>query len=43
MSSVAPDLATATTIELASTGDERAFAAIVTMHRPAMLRIAYVS
>ena len=42
MSSLAPDLAIATTVERAAAGDEYAFARIVAMHRAEMVRVAYV-
>lgn len=42
MSSLAPDLAVATDLELAAAGDERAFASIVAAHRPEMLRVGFV-
>jgi RNA polymerase sigma-70 factor, ECF subfamily len=42
MSSLAPDAAIATTVELAAAGDEVAFARIVAAHRAEMVRVAYV-
>ncbi len=42
MSSLAPDLATAATVERAVAGDEIAFARIVATHRAEMVRVAYV-
>ena len=40
MSSVAPDVAIATTVERAAAGDEVAFARIVAAHRAEMVRVA---
>ena len=42
MSSLAPDAAIATTVQLAAAGDEVAFARIVAAHRPEMVRVAFV-
>lgn len=42
MSSLAPDVAIATTVQLAAAGDEVAFARIVAAHRAEMVRVAYV-
>lgn len=42
MSSLAPDAAIASTVELAAAGDEIAFARIVAAHRAEMVRVAYV-
>jgi RNA polymerase sigma-70 factor (ECF subfamily) len=42
MSSLAPDVAIASTVQLAAAGDEVAFARIVAAHRPEMVRVAYV-
>lgn len=42
MSSVAPDVAIASTVQLAAAGDEVAFARIVAAHRAEMVRVAYV-
>jgi RNA polymerase sigma-70 factor (ECF subfamily) len=42
MSSLAPDVATASTVQLAAAGDEVAFARIVAAHRAEMVRVAYV-
>ena len=42
MSSLAPDVAIASTVELAAAGDEVAFARIVAAHRTEMVRVAYV-
>ena len=42
MSSLAPDVAIASTVELAAAGDEVAFAQIVAAHRAEMVRVAYV-
>jgi RNA polymerase sigma-70 factor, ECF subfamily len=42
MSSLAPDAAIATTVQLAAAGDEIAFARIVAAHRPEMVRVAFV-
>jgi RNA polymerase sigma factor (sigma-70 family) len=42
MSSLAPDVAIASTVQLAAAGDEVAFAQIVAAHRAEMVRVAYV-
>ena len=42
MSSLAPDVAIATTVQLAAAGDEVAFARIVAAHRAEMVRVAFV-
>jgi RNA polymerase sigma-70 factor, ECF subfamily len=42
MSSLAPDVAIASTVQLAAAGDEVAFARIVAAHRAEMVRVAYV-
>jgi RNA polymerase sigma-70 factor, ECF subfamily len=42
MSSLAPDAAIATTVQLAAAGDEVAFARIVAAHRAEMVRVGYV-
>ena len=42
MSSLAPDAAIATTVQLAAAGDEVAFARIVAAHRAEMVRVAFV-
>jgi RNA polymerase sigma-70 factor (ECF subfamily) len=42
MSSLAPDVAMATTVQLAAAGDEVAFARIVAAHRAEMVRVAFV-
>jgi len=42
MSSLAPDVAVASTVQLAAAGDEVAFARIVAAHRAEMVRLAYV-
>jgi len=42
MSSLAPDVAIATTVQLAAAGDEVAFARIVAAHRAEMVRVAYI-
>jgi RNA polymerase sigma-70 factor, ECF subfamily len=42
MSSLAPDAAIASTVQLAAAGDEVAFARIVAAHRAEMVRVAYV-
>ncbi len=42
MSSLAPEVAIATTVQLAAAGDEVAFARIVAAHRAEMVRVAYV-
>ena len=42
MSSLAPDAAIASTVQLAAAGDEVAFARIVAAHRADMVRVAYV-
>ncbi len=42
MSSLAPDIATASTVQRAAEGDEIAFARIVDVHRAEMVRVAYV-
>jgi RNA polymerase sigma-70 factor (ECF subfamily) len=42
MSSLAPDVAVASTVQLAAAGDEVAFARIVAAHRAEMVRVAYV-
>lgn len=42
MSSLAPDVAIASTVQLAAAGDEVAFARIVAAHRADMVRVSYV-
>ena len=42
MSSLASDVAIASTVQLAAAGDEAAFARIVADHRGEMVRVAYV-
>ena len=42
MNSLAPDVAIASTVQLAAAGDEVAFARIVAAHRAEMVRVAYV-
>jgi len=42
MNSLAPDVALASTVQLAAAGDEVAFATIVAAHRAEMVRVAYV-
>jgi RNA polymerase sigma-70 factor, ECF subfamily len=42
MSSLAPDVAIALTVQLAAEGDEVAFARIVAAHRAEMVRVAFV-
>jgi RNA polymerase sigma-70 factor (ECF subfamily) len=42
MSSLAPDVAIASTVERAAAGDEIAFARIVATHRAEMVRVAYI-
>jgi RNA polymerase sigma factor (sigma-70 family) len=42
MSSLAPDVAIASTVQLAAAGDEVAFARIVAAHRAEMVRVAYI-
>jgi RNA polymerase sigma factor (sigma-70 family) len=42
MSSLAPDVAIATTVQLAAAGDDVAFARIVAAHRAEMVRVAFV-
>ncbi len=42
VNSLAPDVAIASTVQLAAAGDEVAFARIVAAHRAEMVRVAYV-
>jgi RNA polymerase sigma-70 factor (ECF subfamily) len=42
MSSLAPDVAITSTVQLAAAGDEVAFARIVAAHRAEMVRVSYV-